>query len=138
MTIRDENEWFRSYKRFYYTKFLNRQEVSNDEIVDYLKNYPYLYTGYYYEWFRLLLLSRYSFEKDETPNMDFRLLLNKDFMINHFVKRNEDIKKYFKNSNKLFILDISKSSSNTGLANFLKVQFHNNQYPHENSSKNKF
>lgn len=62
-------------------------------------------------------------------------LNNEDIMRLKYEQRNEEIIKYFKNTDKLLILDFEKSQGWDELCNFLNKSIPNKPFPHLNKTK---
>lgn len=103
LTIRDENNWIESYRRFNQKIKLNKQWF-----------YP--------------IVSEICYN-----NQDF--LQDEKNMIKHYKKRNEEIIEYFKNTDKLLILDFEKNKEYKPICEFLGKEIVLSEIPHLNRTK---
>ena len=71
--------------------------------------------------------------KREDLNYDF--LNNEDIMRMKYEQRNQEIINYFKDTNKLLILDFEESQNWDNLCDFLKKPIPSQNFPHLNKTK---
>lgn len=62
-------------------------------------------------------------------------LSDENIMIKKFIERNNEIKTYFSNTNKLLVIDIESDSNWEVICNFLNKEIPNCEFPHLNRTK---
>jgi hypothetical protein len=78
----------------------------------------YLYPGYMHE-YKTRTLTRFS---GGDKIVDWGNLYNKEYYIDLYERRNNEIKKYFMNSpDKLLVIDITKENTTKKICNFLDI-----------------
>jgi hypothetical protein len=103
LTIRDQENWTQSYRRFNEKIKLNKQ------------------------WFYPLI--------SEICYGNFDFLSDEKKMILKYDERNQEIIEYFKNTNKLLIIDFEKEKTYNRICEFLGKEIINSEIPHLNRTK---
>jgi len=115
LTIRDnENEWYDSLIRFYkqvFINFINPKKVSG-----------YVYDGIFFK----ILTKAWG-----TPKYD---PYNEQILKNSYLKHNQDVENYFKNTNKLLKINLKDKDLIEKIENFLELKFKDKNIPHLNKS----
>ena len=133
LTERDSEEWFNSYCEFTRKMFgLNVKsmtELTEQDVIDKLR---YLYPNYFHE-IKERLLTKF---KESTNHVLWDKLFDKDYYIEMYENRNNEIKRYFsKTKNKLLIIDITKEKDTRKICSFLNIPAELAvEMPHENKS----
>lgn len=117
LTERDSESWFNSLISFH-KKVFNLPNLDQLTERDVAEKMNYLYPGYVHE-NQTRILTRFS---GETKIVDWENLYNKEYYIDLYERRNNEIKKYFMNSpEKLLIMDITQEKTTQKLCNFLDI-----------------
>jgi len=116
LTIRDdENVWYDSLIRFYKKLFIN---FANPKKIG----------GYVYEGILFKILTKVY----GTPKHD---PYNENILKNSYLKHISDVKEYFKNTNRLLVINLKDDDTIEKLENFLNIEFKDKTIPHLNKSK---
>lgn len=131
LTERNSEKWFESVVNYDKKKYnLDKLDFSNDS--DLNKKFFYLFEGY-----RKMTMERSIIDFEEN-NLVYRwnLLYNKEHLIKIYETRNKEIKKYFLNRNRSFlILDLDKDKDTKKLCEFLNIPIkYNFEFPHLNKT----
>ena len=115
LTVRDtKDEWYTSLIRFYKKMFLN---FYNPKSID----------GYVYEGVIFKILTKAW----GTPKYD---PYNEQILKNSYLKHNQDVENYFKNTNKLLKINLKDKDLIEKIENFLELKFKDKNIPHLNKS----
>ena len=76
----------------------------------------------------------YNMVSNECYGVD-DVLSNKEIMKKKYEERNQEIIEYFKDTNKLFVMDIEKNSEWGGLCKFLNKPIPTSKFPNTNKTK---
>ena len=115
LTVRDdENEWYDSLIRFYKKIFIN---FHNPHKID-----SYVYKG---------ILFKILTKTWEAPKYD---PYNEKILKESYLKHNQDVENYFKNTNKLLKINLKDKNLKEKIENFLDYKFKNKDIPHLNKS----
>ena len=125
---RDPNEWYKSFYKNYlrYTKTKDLKDFD----VKKLKDHDYIRKGYLFDF----IIS--FFPKNTNLEEINEKIKIKSFMILVFEKRNNEIRKFFKNSKKFIEIDVKNEKDNSRIIKFLNLR--NNvlmSMPHKNKTK---
>lgn len=119
LTMRDEENWYKSITSFHSKLFANNERTPNK--VD-LMNATYRYKGFVWEFNRAVF---------KTPNDD---IYNKEILISNYNRHNEAILHYFKDKPNFLCLDVSDYDSYSNLAHFLDKETLHTEFPHLNKT----
>lgn len=119
LTLRDEEEWYKSITSFHSKLFTNNQRIPNKED---LLNADYNYIGYIWESNRAVW---------KTPEDD---VYNKEILIANYKRHNEDVMYYFKDKPNFLCIDVSEKDSYLKVARFLNKEPLHKQFPHLNKT----
>lgn len=115
LTVRDPEEWYCSLLNFHKRKFgfKDASEVSEGFFRD---KSMYLYENYVYETMVRLL----TVVENGCPTVRWDLAYDKDFFIDTYNKRNDDVIKYFRcREDDLLVIDVTKEKTTGRLLDFL-------------------
>jgi len=114
LTVRSsDEEWFNSLVRFHKKIFSNIYHSPSEN--------NYIYKGWLYDYLTIGLGS---------PKHD---PYNKEYLIKSYNNHINDVKEYFKNTDKLFIMNL-KENKIKELCDFLDIKTVSNKFPHINKS----
>ena len=130
-TYRDPEKWFNSLLSFD-QRNLNKKDIKKQDI----NNYGYLREDYMVKHKEFIYLSEIDEENDFKVNYNWELLYDKSHYIDIYIKRRDEIVKYFqKRPNDLLIIDLSKEKDINKITNFLDLPgFINFSMPRLNST----
>lgn len=131
LTVRDEDDWFRSLYNFHKKVFgFNDQRELNEEFFK-GKNL-YLYEDYVYSGMRRNIM---VVRNDQTVP-DWDLLYDRDHYVQRYRARNEEIILYFQDRpEKLLVVDLTKEQDTAKIGNFLGFpESTAMETPHENQT----
>lgn len=116
LSIRDSDAWFNSLTSFHRKIYgIDTSAVSEQDIYE---KCNYLFKDYFYS-NKKRFLTRY---KNGQSFVDWSKLYDKDYYIQQYEQRNEQIIKYFINApEKLLIIDVTKEKSTEKLVEFLNI-----------------
>lgn len=116
LSIRDSDDWYRSLINFTRNKYGVDLENIDEKVI--LEKFNYLYKFYDYENKKRLLTTFEGLEKV----VDWTNLFNKEYYIEMYERRNNEIKKYFMNApEKLLIIDVAREPTTARLCEFLGI-----------------
>jgi len=120
LTVRDDAEqWYQSITRFHSKKFGRDGNLPTSED---LKSATYVNKGFIYN------VVRVHGTSDDDP-------YNKEIMISHYNRYNEEVIQYFKDRPEDFlILNVGKAGEYGRLVDFLKIKSSNIDFPWENKT----
>jgi len=122
LSVRDNPEqWYQSYTRFL------AKVAGNGKLPDVndLKNHKYIWKGWFWKSVHELF---------KTPEND---IFNKDALIKHYIKYNNDVIEYFKNRpDDLIIINLSEKGDYKRLMDFLNISSPYNSFPWINKTDN--
>ncbi|WP_179335364.1 sulfotransferase [Winogradskyella costae] len=121
LTIRNEEDWYRSITSFHSKLFAGGKRVPVKED---LINANYRYPGFIWDANRAVW---------KTPEDD---IYNKELFIANYRRHNEDILHFFKDKPNFICLDVSKKGSYKLLADFLQKEALHEEFPHLNKTNN--
>ena len=132
LTERDSEQWFASMINFT-KKIFNLGQVDNLTEKDLLTKFRYLYPGYLHNNHRRILT---NFNKGNKLETRWDKLFDKDYYIQMYEERNNQIKKYFMGSTgKLLVIDLSEEKDTESICRFLNIPSELIvKMPHENKS----
>lgn len=122
LTVRDDAEqWYQSLIKFHIKLFGEGERIPTSED---LKNAEYVRKGFMYNMLKLYNTS------DSDP-------YNKDILIAHYEKHNQEILNYFKDRpDDLLVLNVSKADDYKRFVKFIGVESPFSQFPWENKTSN--
>ena len=114
-------------------KIFNLGQVDNLTEKDLLTKFRYLYPGYLHNNHRRILK---NFNKGNKLETRWDKLFDKDYYIQMYEERNNQIKKYFMGSTgKLLVIDVSEEKDTESICRFLNIPSELIvKMPHENKS----
>ncbi len=120
LTIRnDAEQWFNSVTRFHSKLFGNGNIPSAEQ----LKNAMYVYKGWIWQSIQVLY---------KTPEND---PYNKQMLMDHYNKHNEDVMEYFKDRHyDLIVINLAEKGSYSKLMSFLNIESSDIDFPWENKT----
>lgn len=122
LTYRDEEAWYNSLTKFHSKLFAKGERIPTKED---LQNAKYRYKGFMWE------VNRANYK---TPEQD---PYNKELLIAHYKRHNEDIKHFFKGAKNFLAIDVSQPDSYNRLCNFLGEKLKHDDFPHLNKTNSK-
>ena len=131
LTERPPEEWFESLVSFQ-KKFYNLKDLSRLKEEDIKKRFNYLYPGYAYENHRRNL----SVFTEGTQKVLWEKLYDYDYYVDIYLRRNEEIKRYFMNApEKLLVIDVTKEKDTARICEFLGIpKSFSIKMPHSNKT----
>jgi hypothetical protein len=117
LTTRDPEKWFKSMCNFH-QKIYHADSMSEFKESFYKDKELYLYPNYIYENKKRMI----SKVVDGKPVQDWSLLYDKDYYIDKFVRRNDEIIRYFQDrSDDLLVIDFEKEKDCSKILEFLDL-----------------
>lgn len=117
LSERSAESWFNSVCNFH-KKVFGLDDLSALTEKDVLEKFIYLYPGFYHSNKKRLLS---TFNKN-TMKVNWDKLYNKDWYIDMYTRRNEEIKRYFMNApEKLLVIDVTEEYTTEKICNFLNI-----------------
>jgi hypothetical protein len=117
LSERPADAWYKSMCKFH-EKILNIDDVSKLTEKDVIEKFTYLYPGYSYSKKRRLLS---SFEYNSSK-VHWEKLYDRDWYIDMYQRRNEEIKRYFMNiPEKLLVIDVTQEKTTRKICEFLNI-----------------
>lgn len=131
LTERDPDDWFKSLCNFH-KKIFKIPDLNKLTEQDVKEKFKYLYPGYPYNNNERLLSSF----KGSLRYISWDKLYDYDFYIDMYKKRNEEIKRYFMNTdNKLLVIDVTKEKDTKRICEFLNIPIeYSVSMPHKNKT----
>ncbi len=130
LTERNPTEWFQSLCRFHERVFgVHEIRQLTPNIIS---NFDYIYRGYSYE-----NISRFLTCSDrEKRVVRWDLLYNESYYTEKYLRRNKDIKGYFRHRPEdLLVIDLTKEQNTNSISHFLGLGARDTvRMPHENRS----
>ena len=117
LTERDPESWFNSMVNFHKKRFYKVENISQISEKDVYEKFEYLYPGYMHEW-KQRFLTDYSLKN---PKAEWDRLYDKPYYIDQYERRNAQIKKYFSSTNKLLVIDVTKTPTTREILDFLNI-----------------
>ena len=131
LTIRNEQEWYKSLLRFHKKTFNFRHKFQASESFFKNKNL-YLKENYIYDSFKRIVM---TFDGEQIF-FDWKKLYDKKRRINSYLMRNEEVIRYFLDRpGQLLVIDITKETDTTRIVKFLGLPLEKiRSMPHENKT----
>ena len=116
LSVRDPDDWYVSVKAFHKKIYdINPDSATESDVYE---KFNYLYKGFGYDVKRRFL----TFFSKSNSSVDWEKLYNRDLYIDHYVYRNNLIKKYFTDApHKLLVIDVTKEATTKKLCDFLNI-----------------
>ena len=131
LTERDSGQWFKSMLNFHTKKYgINDfRNLTEDDVV---KKFVYLYPGFEHASISRMLS---KFHQNQRTIM-WEKLFDRDYYIDIYERRNEEIKRYFMNApDKLLVIDITNERDTSRICEFLNIPIkYTIKMPHENKT----
>lgn len=131
LTERPADDWYNSICNYHKKRF-GIDDLSGLTEIDLIEKFIYLYPGYFHL-NKERLLSSFS---DDTRTVHWEKLYDYEYYTDMYIRRNEEIKRYFMNTrDKLLVIDLTKEKNTMRICEFLNIPLeYSIDVPHYNKT----